>query len=171
MKKTLVPLCMGILCLSACSRETETVVPLRKKSSCSALSAGQIHNRVLSKYLDRQGLVSDSEISIDEAYTEMLALAEISKANEFLPGRSADELADASLTYQIESGYFENGNLKPTEAIHALVLEKIENPAIRSAIRQIDALAGEDGTNFVDDSRQILARLELVSARDRDLVE
>lgn len=178
MKKTtlLTVTFVAILFTSSCQKDLEKD-PLPSdggKGTMTAkngtLSPGEIHNLVLSEYLDAHGLIPDQQITVNEAYSEMLAISQIFESHGYLENRTAEEMADAVLSHQTASGYFADGVSKPTEVINDIIIQKVENQAIKTALIQISALADQGDPDFESNSQQILSQLNSLTSMEQSMM-
>lgn len=136
----------------------------------SSLSPGEIHNLVLEEYIALYGLDPDEEMTLGEAQTMGLQIAGISEAHGFLDETDANTCVNMLLQCYQEQGFVENNVFKTPSEINALSIQNIENPELKSALTQINALAEAESPHFLQESLQILSQLTTLNSDEQIMV-
>lgn len=179
MKKTIV--LQGIFSLLlftvSCRKDVETGLPSaatspKARSAGATLSPGQIHNNLLSEYLDTYGLPADELITFDEARAGYLAIVQIAE-NQGLGNTALTpaQEADALLAYHVEAGFFKNGVLLTPEEAVARAIQQEQNAAVRAAYVQICGLAQQGGDDWIENAQQTLASLTGLTLAEQETVD
>ncbi|KAA5536147.1 hypothetical protein F0919_00300 [Taibaiella lutea] len=179
MKNTLFVLicCFSIMLLSACNKaEKLSTIPAAQQSSGSwkiitlPMTPGQMHNQLLSAYIQQYGILEDNQVTMAEVETMCGRMAQIASDQGLLTNMTATDLANDLYSEYVNSGSFVNGILRPTSELITRSINTIPNPDIRSAMNQIHSIAAQADPDFIQDATMLLDNLSGLNPQDQEIV-
>jgi len=167
------------LIFNSCSkndRQKETAAAgaaASRKTVVASMTAGELHNFFLREYIAEYGRPATltGTVTATEFHLILSRLTEIATDNGIFVLDQPQQFTDAVFQRFADQNFFDaNGILRDEATLAAIGLTFIQDPVVRNAFAEIDAIDYNDG-NYIAKVNARLSLLTNLDAKDQQLVD